>query len=393
MPRTKYRFHPACTVFPQLSDEELRELADDIATNGLRNPIVLWKGKILDGRNRYLACGMAGVEARFTEFDGDDPIGWVVSQNLLRRHLTASQKAVVALDLLPLLEKEAKQRQRQANAYRGNGRSAQKCAKRNGKGKAAELAAQIVGVGSRYVEMAKEIKSKAPELVEKVRSGEVNVAEASEIARLPARKRSQAIKKIENGQPANGSNGSYVFQAGDVRNRRPSNTTTPPGVCRFLHDIISEKYTVKTILDPCAGRGNLTRPWKGCKVIAFEATKGKDFFQCPDSIKSDLVLCNPPWSGGGKTAKSPVSMFLERILEVVPKRTPIVLIAHWSFRMDQDKKSSRWKWLRDECPPISSIITLPHDIWADAKVHSEILLFNMRKLRPHYFLPDEYLRR
>lgn len=133
----KYRFHPACTIFPPLSDDELQELADDIAANGLRNPIVLYQSKILDGRNRYLACEIAGVEPRFTEFDGDDPIGWVVSQNLLRRHLTASQKAVVALDLLPLLEKEAKQRQRQSNAYRGNGQSAQKCA--NQKGKAAEL--------------------------------------------------------------------------------------------------------------------------------------------------------------------------------------------------------------------------------------------------------------
>ena len=125
MPRTKYPFHLACTVFPQLSDAELRELADDIAANGLRNPIVLLKGKILDGRNRYLACEIAGVKPRFVEFEGDDPIGWVVSQNLVRRHLTASQKAVVALDLLPLLEKEAKERQRRSHEYRGNGRLAQ----------------------------------------------------------------------------------------------------------------------------------------------------------------------------------------------------------------------------------------------------------------------------
>lgn len=386
----KYRFHPACTIFPPLPDDELQELADDIAANGLRNPIVLFQGKILDGRNRYLACELAGVEPRFTEFDGDDPIGWVVSQNLLRRHLTASQKAVVALDLLPLLEREAKQRQRQSNAYRGNGRSAQKCA--NQKGKAAELAAKIVGVGSRYVEEAKGIREKAPELIERLRSGGITMAEASGIARLPATKRKQAIKRIENGESVNGSNGSYVFQAGDVSNIRPANTATPPGVCRFLHDLISAKYKVTTILDPCAGRGNLTRPWKGCKIFAFEATKGRDFFSCPDRIEADLVLCNPPWSGGGKSAKSPIALFLERILEVVPKGTPIALIAHWSFRMDQDRGSTRWRWLRDRCPPITGIITLPHDIWSDAKVHSEILLFNMPKLRPHYFLGDDYLR-
>ena len=58
----KYRFHPACTIFPPLPADELRELADDIAANGLRNPIVLFQGKILDGRNRYVSCEMAGVE-------------------------------------------------------------------------------------------------------------------------------------------------------------------------------------------------------------------------------------------------------------------------------------------------------------------------------------------
>ncbi len=66
----------------------------------------MYEGKLLDGRNRWKACALAGVEPRFTEFQGDDPIGWVVSQNLVRRHLTASQRAVVAFDLLPLLEKE-----------------------------------------------------------------------------------------------------------------------------------------------------------------------------------------------------------------------------------------------------------------------------------------------
>jgi hypothetical protein len=217
------------------------------------------------------------------------------------------------------------------------------------------------------------------------------MAEASGIAKLPAAKRKQAIRRIENGEPVNGSNGSYVFQAGDVSNIRPANTATPPGVCRFLHDIIAPKYKVTTILDPCAGRGALTRPWKGCKVIAFEATKGRDFFAGPDRIDCDLVLVNPPWSGGGKSAKSPIALFLERILEVVPPKTPIALIAHWSFRMDQDRGSARWRWLRDECPPITGIVTLPHDIWSDAKVHSEILLFNLPKLRAHYFVPDEYL--
>jgi len=387
----KYRYHPACLLFPRFGDEELRELAANIKARGLLHDIITYQGQILDGRNRLAACEIAKVKPRFKEWDGEgSPVEWVISENLIRRHLTSSQRAVIALDLLPLLEAEAKERQR-LSLGRGK-KGVKKLGTSSGNGRASQVAARITKTNSAYVEAVKSLKTTAPELVEEIRSGRIRVPQATELAKLPAAKRKQALKRIENGEPVNGSNGSYVFQAGDVRNLRPANTATPPGVCRFLHDLISPKYRVKTILDPCAGRGNLTRPWKGCKVIAFEATKGKDFFAGPDRIDCDLVLCNPPWSGGGRSARSPIALFLERILQVVPKGTPIVLIAHWSFRMDQDRGSTRWRWLRDKCPPITGIITLPHDVWADAKVHSEILLFNMPKLRSHYFLPDEYLR-
>jgi hypothetical protein len=110
-----YAYHPACLLFPKLGKDELQELADDIRENGLRHPIVLYQGKILDGRNRLLACEIAGVEPRFVEWDGKgSPVEWVVSENLVRRHLTSSQCAVIAHDLLPLLEEMAKERQRDA---------------------------------------------------------------------------------------------------------------------------------------------------------------------------------------------------------------------------------------------------------------------------------------
>src|SRR5664279_5056175 len=108
----KYPLHPACRLFPQLGNEELHELAADIKAHGLLNDVVLCKGQILDGRNRYLACGIAKVKPTFVEWKGKgSPLEWVISENLIRRHLTSSQRAVLALDLLPLLEKEARKRQ------------------------------------------------------------------------------------------------------------------------------------------------------------------------------------------------------------------------------------------------------------------------------------------
>src|SRR5262245_17816598 len=119
-PRKPYAFHPACLAFPMLPDAELQELADDIKLRGLLNPVVLHQGQVLDGRNRLAACELAGVAPRFTEWSGGgSPVEWVLATNLIRRHLTASQRAVVALDLLPLLESEAKERQRRS---RGRGK-------------------------------------------------------------------------------------------------------------------------------------------------------------------------------------------------------------------------------------------------------------------------------
>src|ERR1043166_7584040 len=70
-PSKKYSFHSLCVIFPVMPDAELSELANDIKENGLREPNVLLDGKILDGRNRYLACQKASVTPKFKTFKGD----------------------------------------------------------------------------------------------------------------------------------------------------------------------------------------------------------------------------------------------------------------------------------------------------------------------------------
>lgn len=96
-------FHPIAAVFPLMTEAELEELADDIRENGLRVPIVLHPdGAILDGRNRYLACRRAGIEPEAVAYDGNDPVGFVVSLNLRRRHLDGSQRAMVGARIATL---------------------------------------------------------------------------------------------------------------------------------------------------------------------------------------------------------------------------------------------------------------------------------------------------
>jgi hypothetical protein len=86
--------HPFADWYPMLPDQELRELADDIAANGLLRPITLSpEGVLLDGRNRLAACRLAGVEPVF-DVAGSDPFGVIRSANNRRRKMTAGMVAI-----------------------------------------------------------------------------------------------------------------------------------------------------------------------------------------------------------------------------------------------------------------------------------------------------------
>jgi hypothetical protein len=91
--------HPLAKIFGLPSEDDLRSLADDIKRNGLLEPITTFQGMILDGRCRYLACGIVGVEPKFEEYAGADRIAFVISKNVRRRHLDESQRAMAAAKL------------------------------------------------------------------------------------------------------------------------------------------------------------------------------------------------------------------------------------------------------------------------------------------------------
>src|SRR5688572_9487566 len=89
-------FHSLCLALPDMSAEAFQALVEDIRSNGLRHDVVLHEGLILDGRHRYRACLECGIEPRFVTFDGSDPLAFVISENVTRRHLNESQRAMVA---------------------------------------------------------------------------------------------------------------------------------------------------------------------------------------------------------------------------------------------------------------------------------------------------------
>jgi ParB-like chromosome segregation protein Spo0J len=90
--------HPLSAAFPPMPETDFEALVADVAKHGLQSAVVLYQDQVLDGWHRYRACVIAGVEPRVTDFDGADPIAFVLSMNLNRRHLTPSQRAAAVLE-------------------------------------------------------------------------------------------------------------------------------------------------------------------------------------------------------------------------------------------------------------------------------------------------------
>lgn len=204
------QFHELASLFPLMGDDEYRSLVHDIKQHGLREPIWLYEGKIIDGRNRYRACQELKITPQFRTWKGSgSPLAFVISLNLTRRHLTSSQKAVVALEVEKRLATEARQQQGRRTDL------LQRIAKRFLPFHAAEEAGKLVGTNRTYVVTAKQVEKSAPELLEPVRSGKLSIPEARQLSRLPTEQRKSVQKLVEQGDAKNVKDGMRKVRLAD----------------------------------------------------------------------------------------------------------------------------------------------------------------------------------
>lgn len=172
-----YQRHPLSAAFPDMSGADVDALAGDIEKHGQAAPGVILDGMILDGWHRYLACIRADVSFTAFDYDGDDPVAFVFSKNLHRRHLTSAQRAACVVAAMEWRPSSAK-----------SGRvAAAATLKTNGE------MAKLAEVSERTIVHAK--RAHEAGIGNAVRDGKVSAERAATIAKLPKAKRERALEK------------------------------------------------------------------------------------------------------------------------------------------------------------------------------------------------------
>ena len=193
------QFHQIANIFPLIQGAEFDELATDITKNGLLEPIVVHEGKILDGRNRYNACQKAGITPETVTYDGDDPLGHVISLNVHRRHLASDQRAAAAIEAEAIADKfkqEAKQRQAQSGGdrvsqeYKAVVQKIEQPVKPNDN-KVNQKLAETFGTNRQYIADIRKVRDTEPQTFEAIKQGEVKLAHVKR-----DRVRSERIERI-----------------------------------------------------------------------------------------------------------------------------------------------------------------------------------------------------
>ncbi len=186
----KYEQHELSAAFPRMSDEQFKALVDDIDENGLREPIVVYKKKIIDGWHRYSACMELNVKSlKMVEYEGVDPAGYVLSKNLHRRHMDVSQRAFAVAKCV--------------NWQEGAGRPSKSVdsAKESIQMNRLTLpqAAELAQVGESTMQRAKAATQAIDEVQDLVAKGKMKVSEAAALAALPEEEQQQEVDKRKAG--------------------------------------------------------------------------------------------------------------------------------------------------------------------------------------------------
>ena len=240
-----YPVHRAAELFPMMDEVALQALADDIREHGQREPVILFNGAVLDGRNRLRACEMAGVVPWVETVESEDvvdPIAFVLSLNRHRRHLTPSQVAVLIVDVSDMYAAEAAERARAGNAKGGSAERKSgitlipdsSAPERDPAGRALVQAAKELGGGVSSASTMSSVKRAAPEVFAAVKSGAIErVTDAKRIAAMPEAQRAEVLVRVAAGEEPR--RATLDIKAAEIRGRISAQSSGDPCEPRIHH--------------------------------------------------------------------------------------------------------------------------------------------------------------
>lgn len=184
----KLKAHKFSNIFPLMEKKDYENLKKDIQENGYdkKRPIILYEEEILDGRNRYNVCEELNIEPSFDEYKGDNPLYYVVSNNLNRRHLNESQRAMVGVQY----KKYYTEINKQTQGYRSDIKEPIPKSE-----EARDRAGKVVGVSGKMIDMAEAVEKEATEEeIKDIKSGKQKVT--SVYKKYNRRKQKKEIEKL-----------------------------------------------------------------------------------------------------------------------------------------------------------------------------------------------------
>lgn len=215
--------HGAAHIAPLMSEDEFRKLCQSMTEYGFfsSHSIVLYEGKILDGRNRWEAAIQTDTEPTFIQYQGDDPYWFSWHANVEgRRMLTHAQRAIAAARMAEALQEDRKASALKAGyaspqaqfgaqhlraRHQPDGEQAPKAQKPS-----AKVASEKSGVSTASIERVLQVKREDPAVFADLESGKipsVNAAmEAVKAKKTPigmakenGAKNASAIEDVKNG--------------------------------------------------------------------------------------------------------------------------------------------------------------------------------------------------
>lgn len=162
--------------FPEAYGDDKQSLIDSIKENGFDKdfPVLIFEDKILDGWNRYLACKELGVNPYTKQFVGDrqSALDYSIRANLDRRHLSSSQRAMMAVRANELVEAIR-------NKVVKLSRTKKEARPENPKERTTDaIIGKTFGVSSEQIRKAKIVSEENPQEVKKILNGETSVNKA-----------------------------------------------------------------------------------------------------------------------------------------------------------------------------------------------------------------------